>query len=81
LHILTTTSKPPHSYKLVYAPVVAIKVYCSVSSISEKTLGKACKSIFKKDVSKNWDDNLSQLSVQSRFLDACDLEKGLGKNP
>ena len=26
-------------------------------------------------ISQNWDDNLSQPSVQSKFLNACDLEK------
>ena len=47
----------------------------SISSISRKTLGKACKAMFKKGISKNWDDNLHKLSVQSKFLNACDLEK------
>ena len=47
----------------------------SISSISRKTLGKACKAIFKKEVSKNWNESLCKLSVQSKFLDACDLEK------
>ena len=45
------------------------------SSISRKTLGKACKAIFKKEVSKNWNESLCKLSVQSKFLDVCDLEK------
>jgi len=40
-----------------------------------KTLGKACKAIFRKEISKYWDDNLHKLSVQSKFLNACDLEK------
>ena len=31
--------------------------------------------MFKKGISKNWDDNLHKLSVQSKFLNACDLEK------
>ena len=47
----------------------------SISSISRKTLGKACKAILKKEVSKNWNESLCKLSVQSKFLDACDLEK------
>ena len=44
-------------------------------SIPGKTLGKACKSVFKKEISQNWDDSLGRLSVQNKFLDACDLEK------
>jgi len=47
----------------------------SISSISGKTLGKVCKSILKAEVSHNWEDKLSKLSVQSKFLDACNLEK------
>jgi len=47
----------------------------SISSISGKTLGKVCKSTLKAEVSHNWEDKLSKLSVQSKFLDACDLEK------
>ena len=39
------------------------------------TLGKVCKSTLKEEVSRNWDEKLSKLSVQSKFLDACDLEK------
>ena len=47
----------------------------SISSISGKTLGKVCKSILKAEVSHNWEDKLSKLSVQRKFLDACNLEK------
>ena len=47
----------------------------SISSITSKTLGKVCKSTLKEKVSCNWDEKLSRLSVQSKFLDACDLEK------
>ena len=44
-------------------------------SISAKTLGEVCKTILKKAVSCNWDENLSKLSIQNKFLDACNLEK------
>ena len=46
-----------------------------ISSILGKTLGKVCKFILKAEVSHNWEDKLSKLSVQSKFLDACDLKK------
>ena len=36
---------------------------------------EVCKSTLKEKVSRNWDEKLSKLSVQSKFLDACDLEK------
>ena len=47
----------------------------SISSIASKTLGKVCKSTIKEVISRNWDEELSKLSVQSKFLDACDFEK------
>ena len=46
----------------------------SISTIAGKTLGKVCKSTIKEVISCNWEEKLSKLSVQSRFLGACDGE-------
>ena len=50
----------------------------SVEEISRKTFPKVVKVIFDKMERSKWDERLSRLTVQNKFIDACVLEKDSG---
>ena len=72
---LYSSSAFQKNYKIPSTAVDALSLAKdSVSDINRATFSKATKSIWNKSERHHWDNHLSNLTVQSKFSDACTLE-------